>query len=194
MPALTSLPTFVDGQLVHQPPLNLIPYNIDQLAQLTTGYPAAAARSTKPVAKVILSGSQGIPSGVGGTNQIVTWGTEIADTDGMWSSSFPDHMTINTPGWYRIRAQASWGSAGATERVVQILINGVADPLNVVATTSANLGYGGGSFRHQVVALEHLAAGASIYCGVFQSSGATLNLLTNGAWGTYLTAAWAAPY
>jgi hypothetical protein len=193
VPALTSLPTFVDGQLVHQPPLNLIPYNIDQLAQLTTGAPAAAARSSKPLAKVILSGSQGIPTGTSGTNQIVTWGTEIADTDGMWSPDFPDHLTINTPGWYRIRAQASWANAVASERVVQILINGVADPLNVVATTSANMG-GANLHRHQVVALEHLSAGAAVYCGVFQGSGSTLNLLTNGAWGTYLTAAWAAPY
>jgi hypothetical protein len=194
MSRLTALPLFTAGQLIHQHQLNTLSDDLDQLCRITQGKPAASGVAGKPLVKVILSGSQNVVSGADNTTMIAVWGAEVADTDGMWTpGAGADHLTINTAGWYRIVAQAQWSSGAASERVVQILVNGVADPLNV--TSSSNeLPATTGTHRHQVVAYEHLAAGATVYCGIWQNSGSTLQLLTNGTWGTYMTAAWAAPY
>jgi hypothetical protein len=196
VPATIANPTFVDGTLVGQADLNRLSFNLDALSQNLLGKPASAGYSTKPICKVNLTSNFSVPTGAGGTNQIVTWNNVVFDNDGMWPGSPADHMVIQTPGWYRIMAQAWWASAAASERVVQILINGIADPLNVVATTTQNLG-STSAYHHQVVAYEHLQAGASLYVGVFQNSGASLNLTTNnsvGSWGTWWTCAWHAPY
>jgi hypothetical protein len=193
VPSLITTPTFVDGALVRQPTLNVLPYDIDALAQINLGHTADSAPASKPLTKLTLSAAQNIATGVAGTCTIVTWGTELYDTDNLWTSAAPDHITIRTAGWYRIIAQAVWASGVSSERVVQVLVGGTADPLNVAASsnllTAASFG-----IHQQVVAYEHLQAGSTVYIGVYQDSGSTLALQTNGVWGTYVTAAYAAPY
>lgn len=186
--------TFTDGMIVGQDDLSRLSWNVDALAQNLLGKPAAAGASGKPVCKVNLSSSFSVPNGAAGTNQIVTWNRLITDNDGMWPGSPSDHMVVQTAGWYRIVAHAWWASASAAkERVVQILINGQADPLNVVATRNALPGTAA-AYCHTVRAYEHLSAGATIYVGVFQNTGSALNLITGGISGTSWTAAWRAPY
>ena len=197
MSRLTAVPAFTAGQLIHQCQLNTLSDDLDQLCQIVQGKPAASGVASKPLVKVILAGSFNVPSGPDGTSRIAQWGSAVADTDGMFPGAGTDHLTINTPGWYRIVAQAQWSSGASGERVVEVLVNGVADPLNVTSSSNS-LPASTGTHRHQVVSYEHLAAGATVYCGVWQNSGSQLQLLTNNpsgaSWGTYMTAVWDATY
>lgn len=185
---------FLAGNLVQQYQLNRISYDVDALCQIMAGKPAATGIGAKPVCKVLLSGSITVASGAGGTTQIVSWGQALYDTDGMFDAASNDHLTVKTPGWYRIFAGASWASAAAaSERVVQILVNGTGDPTNVTSSDNTVLA-AAQAYRHQCVAYEHLEAGAAIYCGVWQDTGAGLSLRQSGNYGTWLTAVWDAPY
>ncbi|MCW2900917.1 MAG: hypothetical protein JWO67_3182 [Streptosporangiaceae bacterium] len=190
-------PQFVDGSIVRQADLNTLSTDVDTLCQLTTGKTAASGVSLKPAVRVTLSSAQSIANQAGGTLEIVKWGTRVYDSDSMWSSFAPDHIVINTPGWYRVMAHVWWDSAtGAnttSERIVQLFLNGILDWANVTASSSENI-TGSGAFIQTVTGIEHLGAGAALYVGVWQTSGAALNMLTNGTWGTSLTAVWEAPY
>jgi hypothetical protein len=131
MSRLTAPPLFTAGQLIHQYQLNTLSGDLDQLCRITQGKPAASGLASKPLVKVILTRSQNVVSGDDGTTMIATWDAEVADTDNMFPGTGTDHLTVNTPGWYRIIAQAQWSSGAESERVVQILVNGVADPLKL---------------------------------------------------------------
>jgi hypothetical protein len=195
-PALVQLPDpFLDGQLVHQWELNAMGWDVDALTQITQGAPVSKAPAGKPVAKIILSGSTSVPSGTGGTTQIISWGSAVKDTDGMFDPVTNNRLVVRTPGWYRLYASAMWDSAGTanSERVLQILVNGTSDPENVAASDNAVVA-GAGEFWQQCVAHEPLQVGASIYVGVFQDTGSGLQLVKNGLQGTWLVATWDAPY
>lgn len=187
----------VDGSIVRQGDLNTWPTAVDALSQITTGKPAGSGVSVKPACRVTLSAAQSIPNAAGGTQEIVTWGTLVYTSDNMWSAASPDHIVINTPGWYRIVAHVWWdtatGSASTSERIIQTFVNGNLDWANVSASVSENIA-GSGSFQQVVTSVERLAAGSAVHVGVFQTSGAALNILPNGVWGTSLAAIWEAPY
>jgi hypothetical protein len=65
---------------------------------------------TKPIAMVYDSaGGQSIATGPAYTT--ISWGSKYFDTDGMWTSSAPTVLTVQTPGWYKVR----WGlTVGST--------------------------------------------------------------------------------
>lgn len=187
--------TIADGQLVHQEHLGRLNWNIDALCQLTTGKPSASGVAVKPLCRVQLVNNQSVIDGVPAGTQIVTWDMASADTDNMWNALGPATVIVRTAGWYRVRAQAAWASGSASERVVQIMLNGTVDPINVTSTRSVNPTSAGAiALTHQVTGVERLQAGAAVYCGVFQHTGSPLNLLANGGRGTWMTLAWEAPY
>ena len=195
MPAMMPPTTFVDSNIVRQADLNNYSTNIDTLCQINTGKKASTGVSAKPACKLILSGNFSVPTG--GATGVVTWGSAPYNNDTMWSSVNPDHMVIQTPGWYRIRAQTYWGAAtgGASpsERATNIHLNGLLDPLNVTASSNLNMS-GTASVTAQVIAFERLTLGAAIYVGVWQNSGVAVPLKPNGSWGTWFTASYEAPY
>jgi hypothetical protein len=191
---MSALSTFTDGVLVHQGQLNNLPTNIDALCQQTTGKTAAAGASTKPLLKVHLTASQSVPNNL---DTFLNWGTTSVNSDGMWLGTAPvNRIIINTPGWYRIIAQATWviTGAGASHRVINIYANGTNDSLNVVS--SFNTITGGvvvNNFRNQVCAYERLAAGTSLYIAVGHSIGSTTTVVST-PFGTWCAIRWDAPY
>jgi hypothetical protein len=92
--------TLTDGVAVGQPVFGSWTWNTDALAQNLTGHPVAALKASKPVCKANLSSSFSVPSGAGGTNQIVTWNQLIYDSDGMWTAGAGsiDHLVVQTAG------------------------------------------------------------------------------------------------
>lgn len=198
MPQIVVPTSFTDGALIRQADLNTLTYDVDQLCQITTGAPASAGRSVKPAVRLSLSGAQAVASGVPNFINVVTWGIDLYDSDNLWSSAHPDHIVVNTPGWYRIQAQIWWDAAtsGPTncERTVQLLVNGEGG-LSGQSSSSSNIpSNGSGAFQQSVISTERLAAGAAVYTGIFQHTGSNLNILPNGTWGTSFCAIWEAPY
>lgn len=64
----------------------------------------------KPIAMVFDSaGSQSIATNP--ANTTISFGSKYFDSDGMWSAGAPKQLTVQTPGWYKVR----WGlSLGGT--------------------------------------------------------------------------------
>lgn len=85
LPALTPVPA---GYVVQASDLNAMGYGCTFLMN-------------KPIARVHdVTGGQTIPT-VGNTS--IIFDTEDFDTDGMWSSSTPTQLTVQTPGYYHVR-------------------------------------------------------------------------------------------
>jgi hypothetical protein len=192
VPAMSALPTFVNGTVVAPASLTSLATNIDVLSQISTGHAMGDLNAERPSAKVLLQNPFSVPNS---TTQVLAWDTVVYDTDFMFALSAADSLTVNTPGWYRIEAQVAWDLGAASERLVQIRCNGTA-AANVVATSNtamASLGRDN-PVRIQVVAYEHLDADAQIACIVFQDSGVAVNALPLTTWGSWMAATWDAPF
>jgi hypothetical protein len=192
VPAMTALSTFTNGSVTTAAAVNNLPTNIDALCQQTTGFPAARGASSKPLVKVIRNATQ---LAIGNTFALINWTSTIVDNSHMWGASPASQLLVTIPGWYRISAQATWAYGPVNyEFCVQIYLNGTADPANVPASHDMLLGANpDGNPRQQVHAYEHLAAGATIYLGVYQNTGADRDVVP-APYGTWMTAAWDAPY
>lgn len=61
-----------------------------------------------------------------GAYTVMSYQTVNVDTDGMFSISQPDRITINTSGWYEIEIATNWAAAtDTTLRMQAVYINGV---------------------------------------------------------------------
>lgn len=189
MPSMTAPTNFTDGVVVHQADLNNLSTNLDSLCQITTGKTAASGVSTKPIVRVGLNANQSIPDS---TITVVSWNAASTNTDNMWVASQPTQLTVQTAGWYQILMQTAWNGATQSNRSCGVMINGTSEAVNGVAKNWF-AGSLNGPWYHQVLAYEHLAAGATIYGYVYQVSGGALSLVTSVP-GTYLSARWDAPY
>jgi hypothetical protein len=190
--AMMAPTNFTDGVLVRQADLNNLSTNLDALCQITTGKTAASGVASKPLCKLQRNAPQLISSVV---NTLVQWDTEIVDTDNMWVPSVPDHMTVQTPGWYDIKFQYHIDAGGnaPTERVAEIFVNGTSTS-NTAGSMDSVMSRVQGT-RIQCVATEHLAAGATIYANLYQDSGVPLNIASSTTtWRVFLVAEWTAPY
>ena len=209
MPAMSALPTFVDGTVVTPASLVSLSTNIEALAQIATGRTPGDMHAERPAAKVLLQNPHSVADD---TVQAVAWDTVEYDTDFMFSLSdaLPDDvpgetdgvtgtaLIVVTPGWYRIEAQIAFDFGAASERLAQIRC---IDSTGVRVAASSNTVMGNvlnrnNPVRIQVVAYEHLDQDNTIYCTAFQDSGVPLNALASTAttWGTWLAATWDAPY
>lgn len=195
MPAMSALTSFTDGNVVHQADLNNYGTNIDTLCQQTTGKTAAAAKSSKAITQVERNANLSIADG-GASPIIITWNTASQQiTDTLWTAGSPTVLTVVTAGWYQMNLQVTWASAVLSIRTSGIMVNGTVQATNSIASTSFSSTSTNVSYQ-QVGAYYRLAAGATIYGFVYQSSGGAVNLNPTSvlAPGTYLAVRWDAPY
>ncbi|MFD1145983.1 hypothetical protein [Saccharothrix hoggarensis] len=189
MPAMSSPTSFVDGVLVHQADLNNLSVNIDTLTQLTQGKPAASGVSHKPMAMVKLTSPQPVNNS---TDLIVPWHAEVYDFDNLWTPGSANRFSVQTSGKYVIRMGTDWSANATGLRTTKIFVNGTSNA-NTVAGYSAPPPSAFDAFYTVESPPVSLAAGASVYFDVFQSSGVTLDLgLSFG--GTWASIEWVAPF
>jgi hypothetical protein len=191
-----SIPTFTDGMVPAAAQMNTMPAALDAIAQDTTGAVVAFGRVYRPACRVELTQAQSVANT---TNQTITWDMSALSTDGNFQLVAWDHITCNTPGWYRVDAQVAWDVGAASERALQLCVNGTADS-NVVASSNTIMNISNNQ-RQQVTAYLHLALNDNVYARVYQGSGGALNMLpsasastTSAAWGTWMTYVYEAPY
>lgn len=113
-----------------------------------------------------------------GTALLLTWDTEVADTDTMHSGSFPSRLFATTAGLYAVVARASFASNATGIRTLDVRKNAVG-----AAAGGTRVGFdsatavGGSTVTSVNVALDvRLAAGDYLEAFGFQSSGGALAL------------------
>lgn len=106
--------------------------NIPTLPDLAAGEVVAAADLNniasactfllgKPIARIHdITGGLSIV----GSASVVTYTTKDFDTDGMWSSGAASRLTVQTPGWYKVRysVQIAGGIASSTAYSPNVLV------------------------------------------------------------------------
>ena len=66
------------------------------------------------------------------------WDTKDIDTDGMWSAGSPNRLTIQTPGWYKLRAAITSNGAGAGMEFFMRSTTGSNNPLGSGVNSTPN--------------------------------------------------------
>jgi hypothetical protein len=69
---------------------------------------AATFLLTKPIVRV-RDTANGTTT-IGTSPTAIQWGSADINTDGMWSGAHPQRLTIQTPGWYKVRYMVQCGS------------------------------------------------------------------------------------
>lgn len=184
---MSALTTFVDGVVVHQADLNNLSTNIDTLCQITTGKTAASGVSTKPMAMVHISADKTINNN---TDTLIVWDVADYNTDNMWVGSQATQFTVQTAGKYRINVVTVWASNASGIRSTKIMVNGTSNA-NVV-TSSIFPPVSGIDTAYTTTCTVALAAGATVYLDVFQSSGSNIAVRTAFG-GTWATIEWCSP-
>jgi hypothetical protein len=162
-----TMPTFTDGTLVAQGPLNLLSTGINNLSTYLLG--AVPPRSYVPQAALHQTVAQSIPNI---TDVLLSFTTADSNTDNMWVGSQPNQLTVKTAGTYAVFAQASLKGT-SPDNYLFILMNGTNTSTNSVAEDHQNGNNSGdGCLLHCSALLPSLAAGATFYVSVWQNSGA----------------------
>lgn len=165
--------------------LNRYPAHILALYTQTVG----GWRTGKPMCLVKAVDAGGVPNS---TDTVIQFQTAAQDTDGMYSSTSPTQLTVQTTGWYRVVLQVHWDTTTTGRRACKIMVNGIDPGSNAIASDARDLGTPGEGTLTSCEGLAHLAAGATIYGNVWQSSGGTLHFVS-GFSGTFLSAEWLMP-
>jgi hypothetical protein len=120
-----------------------------------------------------------------GADTALTFPAATYDTDGMYSGSATDRITIQTAGIYQISATVNFTSSAVGERIVYI--SGGGSRL-FMSRVSANAS---GSTTICVSGSSSLAAAAVVQVFAFQSSGGALNVIGTSVFEpTNLSAVW----
>lgn len=170
-----TLPTFTDGTVVHQADLNSLVSNINILALNTAGK-QQAAQYLRPLCLIRLTATQSINNA---TTTLVNWGVADVNTDSMWTGSTPTQMTAQTAGVYVLSFSSLFANGLTTSTnpsEARIMVNGTSPSTNTVACGTYSI-YNGGWFVGTSATVQ-LAAGATIFFAVTQSSTATATLGT----------------
>jgi hypothetical protein len=181
-----TIPSFVDGMVVHQGELNALAANLTNLYSYNQGgfrtqRPAVFARQTTP---------QPVPNA---TDTLVTFQSASINTANMYVPSQPDRITVQQGGVYLLFSQVRWPSvAGAnlTQRwTANILVNGTAVANAVAFNTHAMVAEINGQ---GMVTMANLAAGATVYSLVQHNAGSS-QLLGTDRGSSFLAAVFLTP-
>lgn len=89
-----------------------------QLSDLQAMTSACTFLMTKPLARIHMASSgQSLPTGSG---TAITFNTVDFDTDGTWNSGSPTRLTIQTPGFYKVRYTVGLGTSTSGNSWVQV--------------------------------------------------------------------------
>lgn len=168
-----TMPAFTDGTVPHAAALNSVTTGVNGLGTLVTG----GAPNYTPCVHVFLDANTPIPNAA---DTLVTFGALAVNDDNMWVAA-SNMLVVNTPGVYVAASQIHFDVNGTGERFMHLLLNGASVTANCVAAASQNANGNAGTEGNAMMCMSpalSLAAGASLYLSVFQSSGAALNLTT----------------
>lgn len=166
-----TIPSFVDGSVVHQADLNALANNLTNLYNYNQGgfrTQRDCVLATQTVGQVITNNAA----------TTVSFNSASPSTNNMWVAGTASQITIQTAGIYWLFCQLRWPSVASQTLgnicVVNLLINGgivatsVLPPVSVGAGTTNSCG-----------TIANLAAGASVRIDAYQFTGASQTLATD---------------
>lgn len=177
-----AIPAFTDGMVVHATDLNALGSNLTNLYN----YNQARFNSQRPCVIAKQTTGQTISNT---TDTLVNFQTAVVNTDNMWTASVPNQITIQHAGIYFVFSQARYPAvvSNALNQVLtaSLLANGTSFA-NAVATMGI-IPPATGSGTGACFTVVNLAANATLYLNLWQSTGGSVTLGTDGG-GTYLGA------
>jgi hypothetical protein len=185
-----TVPSFVDGSIVHQAGLNALGQNITNLWNAING----GFNTQKP--SVIAQQTTGQPIN-GNTDTLINFQAAPINVGAMWVASVPNQITIQEAGEYWVFAQLRWPIvAGATFPTnfgqANLLANGTSPGSNTIAMDETGYLTGGSGSANQVGTIINLSAGATLYLDAFGAYSGAVTLPTNFG-GTFLGAVYLNP-
>ena len=166
-----TMPTFLDGVLVHAASLTSLSTGVNSINTLLTG--ANAPRNYVPTATANITADHTISNNL---DTIITFDAAGVNNDAAWTSGV-NHFTIKTAGVYLALAQAHFTAAAGGIRAAYILLNGTSVATNAVGAAFRNpLNFGDGNFFAVAAPPMSLAVNATLYFSVYQNSGGSLAL------------------
>jgi hypothetical protein len=184
-----AIPTFTDGLIVHATDLNALGSNLTNLYN----YGQAGFRSQRPCVIAQQTTGQAIANA---TDTIVNFQSAAVNTDNMWTASVANQVTIQHAGIYLIFAQARFPALGSptlnTFVACNIMANGTAVGNTIAANNLPFTGPLGSGPANQCSTIANLAAGATLFVDVYQTSGSTQTMQTTFG-GSYLGAIFLTP-
>lgn len=171
----TAPPTFVDTNVLYAADLNQ--YLRDNMAWL---------EAVRPHVEVGKAASQSVATGSWVNPSL---DTEQVDAQNMHASS---NSFVTVPadggGFWVAGGSAQWDTDGNGARRVQLRTgSGGAGGVHLAGTTSAAVGAGAGAMQ-EVSTGAYLAAGATIYLGVWQNSGSSRTITDARLWAVRICA------
>lgn len=177
-----AIPSFTDGAIVHQSPLNALASNLTNLYNYALG-----GFETAPPFCIA---NQTSTQNVGNANYIpVSFNTTLINVSNMWVASQPSQLTIQVAGTYILWGQVIWSGNTTGYRGQAITVNGQIVPNNQVAGQNWP-NNPGGFVASSCFALYRLSVGATIYNMCWQNTGGTLATSTGGLLNSSLAALW----
>lgn len=165
-----TIPSFVDGTVVHQADLNALAANLTNLYN----YNNAGFFTQRPTVLLNTTTGQSIPNA---THTTVNFQVAQVNTDNMWVSSVANQITVQHAGIYWVFGQLRWPPSAANLMQTNVLVNGTSIPTNI-GVTSQLPAVNGSAGGHHVAWLANLAVGATLYLDGYQNSGGAVTLDT----------------
>lgn len=139
---------------------------------------------SKPRCSLIATSTAGIGNG---TYAVMTWVTEVADTDSMWAVGQPTRIYLTTAGTYRICASAGWAASGSGVRLLQCNKNSGGSIASGTALKSRTVPPSSGQGCVDLDFTDTFIAGDYIEIFRQQTSGGSLAPLFTGAYDNAVT-------
>lgn len=174
-----TMPTFTDGSVVHQGPLNSLSTGINNLSTYLLG--AAAPRSYVPMVRLRRNNIQSIPNNA---NTAISWDTVDVNPDNMFTLVAPTQITIQTGGTYAFDVEFGFAGSASGGRVIWGTKNGLNTVANSVTTDEQN-GITGptgrGNTLHIATVMPSCVAADTFFVQVYQNSGGALNSVSTSS-------------
>lgn len=183
-----AIPTFTDGMVVHATDLNALASNLTNLYN----YNQAGFQSQRPAVIAKQTTAQSINNT---TDTLINFQATDVNTDNMWTASVANQLTIQHAGIYWCFSQVRWPTIPSPALTTVVASNILANGTTVGNTIASNLlpfvnsGAGCGT---QAGVIANLAAGATLYLDVWQSSGAAQSIKSDFG-GTFMGAIFLTP-
>lgn len=183
-----TIPSFVDGSVVHQADLNALASNLTNLFNENQG----GFRTQRDCVIATRTTVQSINNI---TDTLASFAQAPVNTNNMWNPSQASQITIQTAGIYWVFGQVRWPSIASPTQSMgfsgSVLANGTAYA-NAIGTQLLPPVNTGAGPTCQIGSLVNLAVNATLYLNLWQSTGVAQSTNTDGG-GCYLGAIFLTP-
>lgn len=128
-----------------------------------------------PICKVTLTSALAVADS---TDTTIDWTSEVFDDDAVHDSGDPSYLTIPVDGKYLIGVNIAWQTNGTGNRIVNLESSAASGMVALSTIGAITVGLGASAVGQNLVYLADAAANDTFHVIVWQTSGGSLNVLT----------------